>query len=122
MKAKLDAIWNSEHVQNLGNVNIWTKSMLSSDSELVFGGVYATPGEERNPTVGKSAEKFMRRVRKHWGPAPMAYCGDAKMIVPVWLRENYKRNCPNNYKTLIAEYGRGVTKLDKACFKLHGGY
>ena len=113
MKAKLDAIWKSGRMQNLDNINIWTDARFDKDSTYVFGGLYVTPGEERAPTVGKSAEKFMRRVRKHWGPAPMAYCGDAKMIVPVWLRENYKRNCPNNYKTLIAEYGKGVTKLDR---------
>jgi GH25 family lysozyme M1 (1,4-beta-N-acetylmuramidase) len=113
MKAKLDAIWNSERVQNQDKINIWTDFRIDKDSTNM-GGVYVTPGAERAPTVGKSAEKFMRRVRKHWGPPPMAYCGDAKMIMPDWLRDNYKRNCPNNYKTLIAEYGKGVTKLDLA--------
>jgi hypothetical protein len=114
MKAKLDAIWNSERVQNRGNVNIWTDVRFNKDSALVVSGLYASPGEERTPTVGKSADKFMRRVRKHWGPAPMSHYGDAKMKMPDWLRENYKRNCPNNYKTLIAEYGKDVTKLDLA--------
>jgi GH25 family lysozyme M1 (1,4-beta-N-acetylmuramidase) len=104
MKAKLDAIWRAKGVYNSGNVTIWHETTL---------GLEPCQGEERAPTVGKSAQAFMRRVRKHWGPEPMTYCGYAKMIMPVWLRENYKRNCPNNYKTLIAEYGKGVTKLDR---------
>lgn len=110
MNAELDAIWNEPGIKHPGNVCIWSADCGNHP--------YSTPGEERIPTVGKSAEAFMRRIRKHWGPAPMAYCGDAKMIMPKWLRDNYKRNCPNNYKELVKEYGCGVAKLDEAVAKL----
>ena len=106
LKEKLEAIWNEPGVSEGSNVCIW-----SGDET----GVRHYPGERRDPPVGRSAAAFMRRVRKHWGPPPMAYCErDAKLKMPDWLRANYKRNCPNNYKTLIAEYGRSVTKLDWA--------
>jgi GH25 family lysozyme M1 (1,4-beta-N-acetylmuramidase) len=105
LKEKLEAIWNKPGVSEVANVCIWYGEE---------GNLGHSPGERRDPPVGKSAEAFMRRVRKHWGPAPMAYCGTAKLVVPDWLRENYKSNCPNNYKTLIAEYGCSVSKLDRA--------
>jgi len=100
IKELCEAQWNKPGEVNRLAVNIW---------HLSNRGLAAQSGEERIPTVGKSAEAFMRRIRKHWGPAPMAYCGDAKLKMPDWLRENYKRNCPNNYKELVRLYG----KLDK---------
>ena len=108
MKAELDAIWNEHGVAQINNLCIWERPL----NELI-----SLPGEERVPTVGKDALAFMRRIRKHWGPAPMAYCGNAKMIMPKWLKDNYKRNCPNNYSQLIKEYGKGRTKLDDDCEK-----
>jgi len=95
MKAEMEAIWKGK-LQQDANVCIWHD----------YNGPVSYPGEARTPTVGKDAAAFMRRVRKHWGPAPMAYCGDAKPIMPKWLRDNYKRNCPNNYKELVSLYGK----------------
>ena len=118
MKARLDAIWNSERVQNQGNVNIWTDVRFNKDGTRMFDGLYVTPGEKRDPTVGKSVAEFMRRVRKHWGPAPMAYYGDAKLKMPDWLRDNYKRNCPNNYNELVRLYGKSNFGMENMFDKL----
>ena len=115
IKEKCEAIWNETGVQHSGHSTIWTEKPSSNGRwRGNRHGLRCSQGVECIPTVGKSAERFMRRVRKHWGPPPMAYCGDAKLVMPGWLRENYKRNCPHNYATLIAEYGKGVTKLDRA--------
>ena len=102
MKAKLEAIWNDNKVRQSGHVCIWDEKQYS---------LAHSPGEERIPTVGKDALAFMRRIRKHWGPAPMTYCGHAKLKMPDWLRDNYKRNCPNNYNELVRLYGK-IDKID----------
>ena len=109
MKAELEAIWNGrlEHGDNICIYEVTAR-----------GSIICMPGEERKPTVGKSAEKFMRRVRKHWGPAPMTYCGDAKLKMPDWLRDNYKRNCPNNYSELIKLYGKSNFGMENMFDKL----
>lgn len=109
MKAELEAIWNKPGVAERYNLCVWDVARYR---------LAHSPGEARIPTVGKSAEKFMRRVRKHWGPAPMAYCGDAKLKMPDWLRDNYKRNCPNNYKELVRLYGKSNSNMENMFDKL----
>ena len=109
MKTKLEAIWNEPGVAEPANVCAWDAAQYR---------LMHSPGDERVPSVGKDAAAFMRRVRKHWGPAPMAYCGDAKLKMPDWLRDNYKRNCPNNYKELVRLYGKSNFGMENMFDKL----
>ena len=61
---------------------------------------------------GKSTLAFIRKMTKHYAPVIPENHEIGKLKPPKWLVENYKRNCPRNYKSLIEAYGETRTKYD----------
>jgi Ni/Co efflux regulator RcnB len=113
-----------KHVMNAQELKaqcetLWHGNILAVANRVEFfalaGKLSWKNGAAVNPTIGKEAAAFIRKCAKHYAkwPAIPANREIGKLKPPKWLIENYKRNCPRNYKALIEAYGETRTKYDK---------
>jgi len=103
LKAQCEELWRGDILAGANRVEFF-----ESAGELSW-----KDGAAVNPTIGKSAVAFIRKCTKHYGaPALPANADLGKLKPPKWLVENYKRNCPRNWKALVEGYGETRTKYD----------
>jgi hypothetical protein len=104
LKAQCEKLWNSREV--LAGAN---RVIFYEDNEKLA----AKPGELVKVSPGKETLAFIRKCTKHYGaPALPENREVGKLKPPKWLVENYKRNCPRNWKALVEGYGQTRTKYD----------
>lgn len=101
-KQEMERQWRRPGVAQNANLSRWTE-----------GGRSET-GEARNPTISAAALKFQAAVGRDepvWSRT--AYTSYNWPLEPsAELRARYKADCPNNYRALLASFGKTRTKYD----------
>jgi hypothetical protein len=70
-------------------------------------------GSPRNPDISKEARAFRDKVLggKGW-PAWSKTVDQNRLYPSAELVARYKKDCPNNWKALVAAFGQTITKYD----------
>jgi hypothetical protein len=110
-KEQMEYVWSRRDCHCRSHLSIWVQGSLSR-YERSYNGWHAVPGTPRNTTPGEAALRFRRAITSGHGFPPWSKTQPRDIEPSDELKARYKKDCPNNYKALIAAFGQTRTKYD----------